>query len=78
MNGIREKLTPVAGKELEKLLEIKRKEKEALGEPFDGKINSWDYQYYNRILLETEYDVDHEKIKNYFSFDVVTKGLFLI
>ena len=74
LNSIRDKVKGSAEKELQTLLDIKKKEKDALGEPFDGKINSWDYQYYNRILLETEYDVDHEKIKNYFSFDVVTKG----
>ncbi len=63
LNGLKQKLKPAAEKELAKLLDLKRKDKEALGEPFDGKINSWDYQYYNRIFLETEYDVDHEKIK---------------
>lgn len=67
-------LRPLAEQELVKLLSLKKAEKEARGEPFDGKINSWDVNYYNRVLLETEYEVDDEKIKEYFSMEAVTTG----
>jgi Zn-dependent oligopeptidase len=40
------KLEPLAKVELAELLELKREEKEARKEPFDGKINMWDFSYY--------------------------------
>jgi Zn-dependent oligopeptidase len=75
LETLKKKLKPVALKELDVLLQLKKDEKLERGEPFDGKINSWDFQYYNRMLLEKEYQVDHETIKNYYPFDVVTKEM---
>jgi Zn-dependent oligopeptidase len=68
-------LKPLAEQELASLLALKKAEKETRGEPFDGKINSWDVNYYNRVLLETEHQVEDEKIKEYFSMEAVTTGM---
>lgn len=68
-------LRPLAEQEMTKLLSLKKAEKEARGEPFDGKINSWDVNYYNNILLTTEYQVDNEAIKPYFPMEAVTTGM---
>jgi len=35
-------------------------------ERFDNKINAWDFQYYHRVLLEKQYNVNEEEIKEYF------------
>lgn len=60
------RLTSIGETELERLKDIKRKEKESRGEEFDGKINGWDTAYYLRVLLEDEYQVDQQVIKQYF------------
>ncbi|TPX58646.1 hypothetical protein SpCBS45565_g07930 [Spizellomyces sp. 'palustris'] len=75
LKKLRERLTPFGQKELQRLLELKKKEKASRNEPFDNKINSWDFQYYNRLLLESEYSVNDEEIKQYFSLETVTQGM---
>ncbi|KAI9017893.1 hypothetical protein CLU79DRAFT_762149 [Phycomyces nitens] len=56
-------------KEIEILKRLKEEEKALRNEPFDGKLNSWDTSYYERVLLEKEYSVDQEEIKKYFSLE---------
>eukprot|EP00761_Pharyngomonas_kirbyi_P012748 gb/GECH01012775.1/.p1 GENE.gb/GECH01012775.1/~~gb/GECH01012775.1/.p1 ORF type:complete len:664 (+),score=190.56 gb/GECH01012775.1/:1-1992(+) len=75
---LQKKLTPAAQKELETLRDLKKKQCEKLGYDFDGKINSWDFRYYHRLLNETEYEVDDNEIKKYFPLDTVLDGLFSI
>ncbi|CAO3681225.1 unnamed protein product [Umbelopsis vinacea] len=66
LDDLVKRLEPVGETELERLKNIKRKEKETRGEEFDGKINGWDTAYYLRVLLEEEYQVDQQVIKQYF------------
>lgn len=78
LNDLKEKLLPLGQKELERLKELKKSEKQTLGLPYDGTFNSWDYGYYNRMLLESEYQIDHEKIKEYFPMETVTKEMLVL
>lgn len=57
MKELDEKMVPLAKKELEVLLEIKKKECEELKLNFDGKINSWDFRYYANQVEERDYSV---------------------
>lgn len=50
LNELKSNLQPVAKKEIEKLLEIKKQEKEALNETFDNTLNSWDLDYYKKYI----------------------------
>ncbi|KAK7203163.1 hypothetical protein BZA70DRAFT_83876 [Myxozyma melibiosi] len=66
LNDLREKLS-IAGKtEIAKLLELKQADEKALGLPEDSSFNVWDYRYFDRLLLEKEYEVDDQKISEYF------------
>lgn len=77
-NGLKDKLIPFGLKEKEKLLKLKEEEKKELGHSFDGEINAWDFRYYHRLLLEKEYEVNDDEIKEYFPIEVVTKALLEI
>ena len=68
-------LKPMAEKELVKLVELKNADLTKRGEKSDGQLNSWDFRFYHQQLLETEYKVDEDAIKEYFSIDRVTKGM---
>ncbi|CAO3679345.1 unnamed protein product [Rhizopus stolonifer] len=69
LNDLVGKLQTAGKKEIERLNQLKKAEKESRGEKYDGKLNSWDTSYYERILLGTEYAVDQEEIKKYFSLE---------
>ncbi|KAK9331161.1 hypothetical protein V1520DRAFT_338453 [Lipomyces starkeyi] len=66
LNDLREKLAGAGKTEIAKLLKLKAKDLEAFGLPRDDSFNVWDYRYYDRLLLETEYEVDAQKIAEYF------------
>ncbi|KAK9381580.1 uncharacterized protein V2V93DRAFT_367323 [Kockiozyma suomiensis] len=66
LNDLRTKLS-IAGKaEITKLLELKAEDQKALSLPEDPTFNVWDYRYFDRLLLEKEYEVDDQKISEYF------------
>lgn len=63
LSDLREKLTPFALKEIEKLAALKSEDLKQENVEF----RSWDYQFYSRILLEREYSLNEELIREYFS-----------
>ncbi|XP_020898858.2 thimet oligopeptidase [Exaiptasia diaphana] len=75
LSALSTKLEPLLQDELKVLLQLKQEECKSLGYDFDGKINAWDMRYYMSMVEEKNYSVDHEKLKEYFPLDVVTKGL---
>ncbi|OMJ22604.1 Thimet oligopeptidase [Smittium culicis] len=66
-------LEPLAEKEIESLLEVKKENKFLISS--SENIFSWDSKYYFRILKERLYNVDDEEVKQYFSISQVTTGL---
>lgn len=72
--NISERLEPVAARDLEALLALKRAECEAAGAEFDGKINAWDYSYYVRLREETEFKVDGQLVQQYLPLQTVIDG----
>eukprot|EP01119_Soliformovum_irregulare_P009694 TRINITY_DN232_c0_g2_i1.p1 TRINITY_DN232_c0_g2~~TRINITY_DN232_c0_g2_i1.p1 ORF type:complete len:572 (+),score=214.58 TRINITY_DN232_c0_g2_i1:230-1945(+) len=71
LNDLVEKLEKPARKDIEKLLKLKESEtKES-----DGKLNIWDWRYFDNLMLQKEFQVDHNLIKDYFPLEKVTKGM---
>lgn len=75
LSGLAKQLVALGDEEKSAMLELKKAECAKLGMKCDDKINMWDLKYYMRIIEETKYSVDHNKLKEYFPIDVVTKGL---
>lgn len=67
------RLKPLGKKELAALVAAKDAEE---GAKSDHVIDAWDWRYYDNQLRKKNYDVDEEKIKDYFPLDTVTAGLF--
>lgn len=69
---LRGKLTPPGHEELEVLQAFKR----ALeGRASDGVIHAWDWRYYDNILHKTKYQVDSERVREYFPADLVVEQM---
>lgn len=72
---LQEKVRPKAESDYEKLLEIKRCH---LNAPNEKELHQWEAAFYTQKLLKEHYEVDEEKVKEYFPLDTVLKGLFSI
>jgi len=75
LQSLKEKLQPLAKEEIKKLLELKKAEKDELHEPFDNELHDWDFHYYNRMLIEKEYAVKDDEIKQYLPIKEVTEEM---
>eukprot|EP01094_Clydonella_sp_ATCC50884_P023477 TRINITY_DN5636_c0_g1_i1.p1 TRINITY_DN5636_c0_g1~~TRINITY_DN5636_c0_g1_i1.p1 ORF type:complete len:663 (-),score=227.36 TRINITY_DN5636_c0_g1_i1:119-2107(-) len=74
LNGLRERVGAAAARELAQLAELKREQKEARGEPFDGHVHAWDFRFLHKRLMDTRYGVDTERVRQYFPVDRVVSG----
>ena len=72
-NNLREDLALKADLDFEEILATKKSKI-----PTATKLNKWESSYYYNIMLEEEYQLDSELVKEYFSLDDVLKGLFTI
>ena len=70
-----EKLEGHRNKEMQEWLRLKEEEVTSRGEPFDGAVHSFDWNYLHRANMENNFQVDNEAIKEYFPMDVVTNGM---
>lgn len=61
--------------DMTELLEVKRNH---LNSPSVNSINNWEYSFYNNLLMVNKYQVDQEKVKEYFALDNVIDGLFQV
>jgi Zn-dependent oligopeptidase len=62
-----------ARKDYQNLLKLKEEYCQESGQAFDGKLHAWDTSFYNDILLQTEYGVDSDAIRQYFPLDHVVE-----
>lgn len=78
LGDLRGRLTEGGKKEKAHLLEIKKADLEARGEPFDGQYYLWDARFYDRIMIEKEYSIDENKIAEYFPLTQTVTGMLNI
>ncbi|KAF3767006.1 zincin [Cryphonectria parasitica EP155] len=78
LGDLRQRLVAGGEKEKKHLLEIKKADLEARGEPFDGKYYLWDARFYDRIMIEKEYNIDENKIADYFPLQQTVSGMLNI
>jgi Zn-dependent oligopeptidase len=71
-NELWEKLLPLAKKELDLVKGLK---KEMTG---SDSFRTWDLQFFSRIIMERDYAVDEEKLKEYFSLETVVAEMLKI
>ena len=74
-NSLKEKVQPRAKEDYQELLEVKQQK---TNNPNVQIVNPWESSYYKTILLREKYNVDPEKVREYFPLDSVLGGLFHI
>lgn len=77
LGDLRERLAPGGLKELEVLKKLKASDLEARGESGqdDGRYYLWDHRYYDRLMLEKDYQLDQEKISEFFPLSTSIRGM---
>lgn len=74
-NGLIEKVREKGKLDFEEVLAVKR---EKTNNDTVSVVNGWEYGYYSNILKKEKYQVDAEKVKQYFELNNVLDGLFQI
>ncbi|KAI9184250.1 metalloendopeptidase [Blastocladiella emersonii ATCC 22665] len=75
LNDLRGKLVTAGQRDKAKLLELKAADHAERGLPIENELYSWDTAFYNTMLIEKEFNVDQDEVKQYFSFENVLKGI---
>lgn len=69
LGELQEKLQPQGKAELERLREFKKADLKERGLPPQDDYYAWDHSFYDNLLLEKQYKVDHQKISEFFPLD---------
>ncbi|KAK4188731.1 Saccharolysin [Podospora australis] len=78
LNDLKSRLVAGGQKEIDHLLELKKKDHEARNLPFDGNYYLWDHRYYDRLMVEQEYQIDENAIAEYFPLTSTVAGMLRI
>ena len=70
LGDLRQRLRPLASKELDVLAAMKEQDGIVAQDASTKRIYSWDYRFYDTKLLERDYQVDNEKISEYFPLKI--------
>ena len=74
-NNLIDKVKVKAQQDYNELLQAK---KEHLHDNTIAKVQPWESAFYKNILLKTKYNLDREKLKEYFELNNVMNGLFTV
>jgi metallopeptidase MepB len=77
---LRKRLAPGGKKEIEKLMEFKKQDvkEHGLTGPLADGYYLWDHRYYDRLMLEKDYQLDHQVIAEYFPLQTTIQGMLKI
>lgn len=75
LDDLQSKLSVGGRNDMEQMKLLKHTDVESRGEPFDGRFYLWDYAFYNRLTLETQYSVDRQEIAEYFPLQTTITGV---
>ncbi|KAI5868357.1 Metalloprotease [Durotheca rogersii] len=78
LSDLRTRLAPGGVKEKQRLLELKNKDEESRGLKPDGRYYLWDHRFYDRMMVEQEYNIDENKIAEYFPLQSTVRGMLHI
>ncbi|SPN98406.1 related to metalloproteinase [Cephalotrichum gorgonifer] len=78
LGDLRTRLSPGGKTEIARLLELKKSDLEARGLPFDGSYYLWDNRFYDRLMIEKDYNIDENKIAEYFPLQSTVTGMLRI
>ncbi|MDR0646208.1 MAG: Zn-dependent oligopeptidase [Elusimicrobiota bacterium] len=74
LTDLENKLRPLAAKENKEWLKLKEEKIGVKSELF----NAWEKGYWSNLHKKTHYDIDHEKLKEFFQADIVIQNMFKI
>lgn len=78
LGDLRSRLKAGGLKEMDKLKELKKADVESRGEKYDGHYFLWDHRFYDRLMLEKEYQLDQQKIAEFFPLQTTIRGMLEI
>jgi metallopeptidase MepB len=78
LGDLRSRLTDGGLKEIEVLKNLKKADVESRGESFDDLYFIWDHRFYDRMMLEKQYFLNHQLIAEYFPLQTTIRGMLQI
>ena len=77
---LRQRLTPLGEAQKKVLLKLKEDDLKAAGREseIDGHYYLWDHRYYDRLMVEKDYDLDQEKVSEWFPVTDTINGMLKI
>ena len=74
LHDLNDKMEPIAKKDMDAILALKKEEMESCNQQFDGVINEYDFRYYCTMREEKEFAIDKEGLREYFPLQTVIDG----
>jgi metallopeptidase MepB len=78
LGDLRKRLTPGGAADKKTLVALKEKDLKDRGSESDGRLYLWDNRFYDRMLLEQDYSLDHEKLAEYFPLQHCIRAMLRI
>lgn len=75
LDDLHSRLSAGVKTEVEELKKLKSRDLEARGEVSDGKMYLWDQPFYNRMMLEKEYEIDRRQVAEFLPLETTVTGV---